>query len=757
VCVLALLVVLLWRRQYRARIAQQEHDLTRRHAARTQAVLDNAFDAILSLDARGRVATANLAAARLFDRAQEALRGAPLEHLLRGASSAALPEPNSVEPGQMSRTEAIRPSGAGVPVEYSLACSEQPTGRFYTLIARDIAGRVEAERQIQSFAKGLEISNRRLEEANSQLEQSSRLKSEFLANTSHELRTPLNGMMGFLQLVLDGMCDSKDEERDFLNQALQCSKHLLGLINDVLDIAKIEAGRLVLQFEPIDVGAMFEEVLMVTRVQAQQKGLKLVFETPPANTLPVRGDFGKVKQVLINLVGNSLKFTDQGSITVRAELSEPAGHWMFEIVDTGIGIPKDRQGVIFEKFMQADGSTTRRYGGTGLGLAITRSLIELMGGVIGVESQEGRGTRMYFSLPIWRGGEELPTPSESGESLLPDLISGPPGGALVLIVDDDSVFRRFVTALLQQRGYRTAEAAHAEAGWVLVRRLRPTLVLLDYALSCPEGAVLRTGWDLAERMSHDTRTRHIPYLFLTGFDAHLNEKLGEVQFIHQRKCVSKPVDAETLVASVRDVIGDLPNRLVRVLLADDDPTVAAYICKVLPSDRFQVEVVNDGEECLHFLRTQPRGFDLLLLDLMMPQVSGYDVLRDLALTGTAKGVPVIVLTNEPEARNEAERRLLEHGVVLDVLSKTRVHEHPALLPEAIEHHLEAVYQDADYDLPPLEVERFRAEVPEGDAAEASPLGVERFSREPHARAADLVADTATTESDDGDEHQRRAA
>ena len=690
VVLLGLAVVLLWRRQFRAQVAERETAITRRHADRLQAVLDSAFDAILSLDANGTVVTVNTAAERLFGRPARELTGRPMGGLLVWGGGGPLPGVGS-EPGATSRSIARRPDGGDVAVEYTLARSQVDAAALYTLVVRDVSERVKAEEKVQAFAQGLEVSNRRLEDVNRQLEQASRLKSEFLANTSHELRTPLNGIMGFLQLVQDGLCDSREEEHEFLQQALQCSKHLLGLINDVLDIAKIEAGRLTLQIEPVDVGALFDEVYTVTHVQAQQKGLRLVFEPPPPGSLPARGDFGKAKQVLINLIGNSLKFTPSGSITVRAIPNENAGHLLIEVIDTGIGIPLDRQGLIFEKFIQADGSTTRRYGGTGLGLAITRSLVELMGGVIDVESPgPGKGTRMFFSLPVWRGEDDLLAPSNTGESPLPDVIQGPPGGPLVLVVDDDPVYRRMVTALLHQHGYRSAEASHAEAGWVLVRRLRPALVVLDYALSCPEGALLRTGWDLAERMSGDERTRNIPFLFVTGFERQLRERLDGMTFTRQPLHLAKPVRGEALLESVVTALGDAPDRMLRVLLADDDPMVAAYVTKVLPADRFQVEVVNNGEECLHLLRTQPKGFDLLLLDLMMPETSGFDVLREMALRGTAAAMSVIVLTAYSDVHSEEERRLLEHGVVLEVLSKTQIHERPGRLTEAIEGHLGAL-------------------------------------------------------------------
>ncbi len=551
---------------------------------------------------------------------------------------------------------------------------------------RDVRDRVEAESRIREFAEGLENSNRRLEEMNAQLEQASRLKSEFLANTSHELRTPLNGMIGFLQLVLDGMCDSREEEVDFLKQALQCSRHLLGLINDVLDIAKIEAGKLTLDIGKLDLQQLFDEVYTVTHVQAAQKGLKLTFEDQVDGGIKARADFGKIKQVLINLIGNSLKFTAKGEIRVRARAHADLGHLLIEVEDTGVGIASERQKLVFEKFVQGDGSTTRRFGGTGLGLAISKSLIELMGGIIGIHSEgENRGTKVYFSLPLWR---------DEGVAAIPvlehatDRVEGAKGDPLVLVVEDDPVFRRFVTAVLQRGGYRTVEADQAEGAWMLVRRLRPSVVVLDYALSCQEGAALRTGWDLAQRMTSEVETRHIPVVFVTGFDGELKQRLQATAFARRPEHLVKPVEAKALIAKITQLAGEVGPGPVRVLMADDDPTVSAYIRKVLPSDRFLVEVANNGEECLHILRTQPKAFDVLLLDLMMPEVSGYDVLREMTLGGLYQDLPVLVLTNFPEPRNAEERRLLEQGLVLDVVAKTAVHDNPQLLPHVLDWHLQ---------------------------------------------------------------------
>ncbi len=684
-----------WRRQYRSGLAEREVEVTRHHAERVQSIFDTAFDAIVTFDRKGRIRTVNRAAERLFGHAAADMEQQPIQRFLRSLKA---DTSSGGEAGVVTRSEAMRSDGSVIPVEFSLGAAGHGEDRLNTAIVRDTTERVQAEKRIQAFAEGLEAGNRRLEEVNAQLEEASRLKTEFLANTSHELRTPLNGMIGFLQLVLDGMCDDDEEEHEFLRQALQCSRHLLGLINDVLDIAKIEAGKLTLEISPIDVHQLFDEVYTVTHVQAAQKGLELSFQLPEDQDVTARGDFGKVKQILINLVGNSLKFTTKGAIRVRAVSHRDLGHVMFEITDTGIGIPAERQKLVFEKFTQGDGSTTRKYGGTGLGLAISRSLVELMGGIIGVHSDgEGHGTRMYFSLPVWSEAADDVTVEEDTPT---DRIDGPPGGALIMVVEDDAIFRRFLTTLLHQNGYRTMEARHAEAGWVMARRLRPNCVVLDYALTCSEGASLRSGWDLAERMTADPATRHIPLIFVTGFDGELREKLRSTAFARKPHHLMKPVDAAVLVAKIEDVVGAKHDRVIRILMAEDDPSVSAFVTKVLSGDRFHVEIASNGEECLHFLRTQPRGFDVLLLDLMMPHVSGYDVLREMTLTGTAPELPVLVLTNFPEARNAEEKRLLEEGLVLDVLPKSSVQDNPQLLPHVIEWQMQVASLHASHMSPP---------------------------------------------------------
>ena len=691
----ALLVWWLWRRNYQRGLARQEVAMTSRHAARIQTIVDTAFDAILTYGPDGKVMSANRAAESLFGRPAAEIEGLPIQRLLHWNSGGSRQNRTDLPmPGVVLVAEAMRADGEVFPAEFSCGAAGGGEELMYAAIVRDISDRVESDKRIRAFAEGLEVSNRRLEEMNAQLEEASRLKSEFLANTSHELRTPLNGIIGFIQLVLDGMCENEEEEKEFQRQALQCSRHLLGLINDVLDIAKIEAGKLALDLERVDVEMLFAEVHTVTHVQAQQKGIALKFEYPPEAGVAVKADFAKTKQVLINLIGNSLKFTSRGTITVRAVPQPDVGHVVFEVVDTGIGIPHEQQKRIFEKFAQADGSTTRKYGGTGLGLAISRSLVELQGGIIGVHSDgPGTGTRMYFSIPVWHVDQESPTVID--EQHLSAQIEGPEGAALVLVVEDDPSFRKFLVAALHHHGYRTIQANHAEAGWTLVRRLRPSVVVLDYALSCAEGAHLRTGWDLAVRMTTEPSTRHIGLVFVTGFDDEVREKLRSTAFSRQPVHLMKPIDARQLVSRIESMVATVQGRSARVLLADDDPTVAAYVRKVLPEERFQLEIATNGDQALHAMRTQPRGFDLLLLDLMMPEVSGYDVLREMTLTGLGADVPVLVLTNFPEARNNEEQRLLKDGLVLDVVAKTAVHDNPMLLAHLVEWHLQVSHDETD--------------------------------------------------------------
>lgn len=257
------------------------------------------------------------------------------------------------------------------------------------------------ESYFDASVRELRALNKRLEDANLELAELSRVKDDFLAHTSHELRTPLNSILGFTRLILDGFCKNEDEERELMRDVYDSAQHLLTIVNDILDVARIEAGKLKLNPEEVALRPLLDQVMAVVAVQAEAKKLKLVDETLGQELPAVVADQHRVRQILINLLGNAVKFTDAGRVTLRARPDRAHGHLLFEVQDTGIGIPLGKQEKLFEKFTQVDSSFTRRHGGSGLGLAICRRLVEMMGGYIELESRgEGTGTTVRFTLPL---------------------------------------------------------------------------------------------------------------------------------------------------------------------------------------------------------------------------------------------------------------------------------------------------------------------------------------------------------------------
>ncbi len=262
----------------------------------------------------------------------------------------------------------------------------------------DIDLNLMCESYMQATMENLRSLNEQLERANSELAEASRSKDEFLAHTSHELRTPLNSILGFTKLILDGLCSSKREEEELLRDVYASAQHLLGLVNDILDLGRMEAGKMTLHVEDVDPHTVFTSTLPLVMVQAAGKRLEIVDETAGRKLPPVRADVTRFRQVLLNLLTNAVKFTTHGSVTLRA--SENRTHLRIEVEDTGIGIPEDQRKGMFEKFYQANPVLARRHGGSGLGLAISRRLVEMMGGEIGLESEgANRGTLVWFTLP----------------------------------------------------------------------------------------------------------------------------------------------------------------------------------------------------------------------------------------------------------------------------------------------------------------------------------------------------------------------
>ena len=391
--------------------------------------------------------------------------------------------------------------------------------------------------------------------ANNELEEANKLKSEFLANASHELRTPLNSIIGFLSLVLDGLCESKEEEREFIQNAQESSNHLLNLINDILDISKIDAGKMTLDLEEIDPEKIFDDLYILTHVQAQQKGLRLEFVPPEDPRVHVRADYNKLKQILINLVGNSIKFTERGGITVSAEPYPKKGFIKFSVVDTGIGVSEEKMKKLFKKFVQGDGSMTRKYGGTGLGLTITKSLVELMGGIIQMVSEgDGKGTTINFTVPIFTSNDSFFQQIDPNEQVRE--ISKSSEDPLILIVEDDPIIRSLIEDILKQKNYNTIYAATADDAVAIARKSHPAVMTLDFGLLAREHAVLQNGWDIISVLSKDNKTKDIKFIIISGYDEPIKERIIEENLDFQPEFLQKPFDAEVLLEKVSNLLSD---------------------------------------------------------------------------------------------------------------------------------------------------------------------------------------------------------
>ncbi|HXE74749.1 MAG TPA: protoglobin domain-containing protein [Candidatus Xenobia bacterium] len=405
------------------------------------------------------------------------------------------------------------------------------------------------ESYFEASVEELRALNQRLERANLELAELSRAKDEFLAHTSHELRTPLNSILGFTRLILDGLCQSPEEERELLRDVFQSAQHLLGIVNDILDIAKIEAGKLRMELRRVELRPLIDEVLMVIQVQAQDKGLKLVDETAGLPLPAVEADENRLRQVLINLLGNAIKFTDEGWVTLRADTEAVAGHVLIEVQDTGIGIAPEKQAELFEKFKQVDSSFTRRHGGSGLGLAISRRLLEMMGGRIELESAgEGAGTTVRFTVPIYTAAEDKPHRAEQ-EALL---IAGNPDGLRVLVVDNDAGFRKYLKEALSQQGFAVVTAASFPDALDAAERFHPAAAVVDWALPVSASKAFGDGIELLITF----RKRFaLPGVLVTGHPLDAAEaELRKRGVTPAPVVLRKPVEAAELAATLKQLL-----------------------------------------------------------------------------------------------------------------------------------------------------------------------------------------------------------
>jgi len=451
-------------------------------------------------------------------------------------------------------------------------------------------------------------------------EEANRTKSSFLANMSHELRTPLNAIIGYSEILQEDAADKDDKEPiEDLQKIESAGRHLLGLINNILDLSKIEVGKMDVFIEPVDIQALIEEVLSIVK-PLTDKSENVIEVICPAGIGSFRSDQTKVKQCLLNLMSNANKFTSKGTLTLTVAREDNS--WVcFRVSDTGVGMTEEQLGRLFQAFSQADVSTTKRFGGTGLGLAITKHFCTMLGGDVTVESTPGKGSTFTMRLP---DQGVAPAVVEAPEAAAAD------GRATVLVVDDDASVRGLLAKTLEKEGYRVISAGNGVEALALARKHRPQAITLDVMMPQLD------GWGALKELKADTDLRDIPVIMVTV----LNERgmaipLGAADF------VTKPVDRQRLTAILRDHCAG-PSGASILVVEDDLPTREA-LCRSLVSMGYVAHEAVNGRSGLDWLANHPAP-SLILLDLMMPEMDGFEFLRELRKQPAFVDVPVIVVT-----------------------------------------------------------------------------------------------------------------
>jgi signal transduction histidine kinase/CheY-like chemotaxis protein len=493
----------------------------------------------------------------------------------------------------------------------------------------------------------------RVAERTAAAESANRAKSQFLANMSHELRTPLNSVIGFANILLKNKAGNlRPEDLTFLDRILANGKHLLGLINQILDLAKVEARKVEVVKTSVALDRLVPDLLGQFESQVRGKPLKLQADLPrPMARLET--DEGKLRQVLINLVGNAIKFTDRGSVTVRVAVDEATRQPVrIEVADTGIGIPPDRQAAVFEAFQQADASTTRRYGGTGLGLTICKALCELLGYRLELRSGVGQGSTfsLFLPAPAVPVPAGPPSPAEVPPPVPAPLVPAPPSAPaarekLVLVIDDEADSRLLLTRLVEECGCRVVAVDSGDLALKMARELRPDLITLDLLMPRLD------GWGVLKQLKDDPELRQIPVVVVSVVAAeHRGTVFGAVEVL------PKPVAREDLLR----VLQTRPR--ARLLLVEDNADDRRLVSAHLADRGVELRTAANGRLALEELqRFSP---DVILLDLMMPEMDGLSFLDALRKDPRHWQVPVYVVTAKELTAAEQQRLARQTQAVL---------------------------------------------------------------------------------------------
>jgi PAS domain S-box-containing protein len=631
-------------------------DVTEEHAAQralrdqqfyTRSLLEASIDALITTDPMGMITDVNKQMEALTGFTRDELIGAPLKNYFTDQVRAQAGIKQVVRENRLTDYELTARASDGRETDISCNATtfydraDKLQGVF--VAARDVTERKRMEQALQ--------------EKNVELERASHMKSEFLANMSHELRTPLNAIIGFSEVLKDGLLgELPPQHKEYVDDIFTSGTHLLSLINDILDLSKVEAGKMTLDLEPLQVSALVQESLLVVREKALAHRIGMVTDVPDtlAGFCPIWLDARKVKQILYNLLSNAVKFTaDGGTLTLRTRrvdsASVPNGrytHYLeLTVSDTGIGISAADQEQLFRPFSQIDSSLARRYQGTGLGLVMVQRLSEIHGGKVAMHSVQGQGSTFTVWLP-WRDSEQslaevVPQPLPLS-TVVPvvHLCATTGASPLVIVIEDDDKSAELLRVQLESVGFRVVRAVTAEAALELAGRVLPDLVTLDINL------LGINGWEFLQGFRQLPQFAKIPVVIVSVIaDRSRGLSLGANQVLQ------KPVSREELV-QVLHAMGFLCSSAPpkTLLVIDDDPKEVQLLANYLTPAGFKLLSACGGQEGIEMAkRLLP---DLIVLDLMMPEVSGFDVVDTLKLDPTTAAIPIIILTAQSISAEE---------------------------------------------------------------------------------------------------------
>ncbi len=647
-------------------LESSKQELARQHAY-LDALIASTPVAIAVLDAARSIRSVNPAFETLFGYSAAEATGAAIDALI--VPETLRSESTDLEArargGEIVRVEVERRRKDGSPIQVRLSAAAVKATAEGALVAlyEDISDRKAAELAMRA--------------ARDLAERVARARSAFLANMSHEIRTPMNAVLGFVELVLDTELGA--EQRRALELVRSSSEALLTILNDILDYSKIEAEHLELESIPFDLPKVVHATATLLAVRAREKHLELTVDVPPDVPHLVRGDPTRLRQVLMNLIGNAIKFTEEGEVDVSAAWVASHGgrtSVRFLVRDTGIGISEQQRATIFDEFTQADASMTRRYGGTGLGLAIARRLVALMGGDLTVTSEIGRGSEFSFTLPF---------PVEATAAAQAPGRRASLGGRRLLVVDDNETNRRILRDMLGAEGVAVHEAHRADAGLEALRRAASTGTPFDLAIldaQMPD----QDGFELAAAIRGDAQLGRTRLLILTSAgqrgDGERCRQLGIQAYL------TKPIARADLIEAVGTVLAETPSaggggaelvtrhsiaesrHSLRILLAEDNVVNQQVATAMLLKRGHQVDVVANGREAVDAVGAE--RYDLVLMDIQMPEMDGFEATQHIRALPQGGKLPIIALT--AHALSGERERCLERGMTGYLAKPFKAHE-----------------------------------------------------------------------------------